>query len=62
LQESGDVILSHATIAAEIGEIFGGGKTVSPGRTTVFKSVGLGIEDIAAARLVYDTLGGPAGS
>jgi ornithine cyclodeaminase/alanine dehydrogenase-like protein (mu-crystallin family) len=28
----------------------------------VFKSVGLGIEDIAAARLDYDTLGGPAGS
>jgi ornithine cyclodeaminase/alanine dehydrogenase-like protein (mu-crystallin family) len=54
LQEAGDVILSKAPIHAEAGEIFAGSvpKPVA-GRTTVFKSVGIAIEDIAAARLVY---------
>jgi thiomorpholine-carboxylate dehydrogenase len=54
LKESGDVILSGATIYAEAGEIFAGAKSPPLSRTTVFKSVGLAIEDIAAARLVYD--------
>jgi thiomorpholine-carboxylate dehydrogenase len=58
LKESGDVILSGAPIAAEIGEIFAGTKTVPAGATTVFKSVGLAVEDIAAARLVYDAVSG----
>lgn len=54
LQESGDVILSKAAIFAEAGEIFAGTKEVPPSTTTVFKSVGIAIEDIAAAKLVYD--------
>jgi ornithine cyclodeaminase/alanine dehydrogenase-like protein (mu-crystallin family) len=54
LKESGDVILSKATIFAEAGEIFGGAKKVPASDTTVFKSVGIAVEDIAAARLVYD--------
>lgn len=54
LKESGDVILSRATIAAEAGEIFAGARTVPAGRTIVFKSVGLAVEDIAAARLVHE--------
>jgi ornithine cyclodeaminase/alanine dehydrogenase-like protein (mu-crystallin family) len=55
LKESGDVILSGAPIYAEIGEIFAGLKPApAPGATTIFKSVGLAIEDIAAARLVYE--------
>jgi len=54
LKESGDVILSKATIHAEAGEIFDGSKTVSASETTVFKSLGLAIEDVAAARLVYE--------
>ncbi len=52
LRESGDVILSQATIYAEIGEIFAGAKPCSPSETTIFKSVGLAIEDLAAAKLV----------
>jgi ornithine cyclodeaminase/alanine dehydrogenase-like protein (mu-crystallin family) len=52
LKESGDVILSKAEIFAEIGEIFAGRKA-APAGTTVFKSVGIAIEDIAAARLVH---------
>ena len=54
LQESGDVILSKAKIYAEIGEIFAGIKQPPASATTVFKSVGIAIEDIATAKLVYD--------
>ncbi len=54
LKESGDVILSKAKIHAEAGEIFDGSKTVSASEITVFKSLGLAIEDVAAARLVYE--------
>jgi len=54
LKESGDVILSNAKIYAEAGEIFAGTKPVPTGETTVFKSVGIAIEDVAAARLVYE--------
>lgn len=57
LKESGDVILSKAPIHAEIGEIFAGTKPRPPaGCTTVFKSVGIAAEDIAAAKLVYDAV------
>jgi thiomorpholine-carboxylate dehydrogenase len=54
LRESGDVILSGARIFGEAGEVFAG--TLRPPRhsTTVFKSLGLAVEDIATARLVYD--------
>jgi thiomorpholine-carboxylate dehydrogenase len=53
LKESGDVILSGAQIYAEAGEIFAGSKPSLASRTTVFKSVGIAVEDIAAARLVF---------
>jgi thiomorpholine-carboxylate dehydrogenase len=53
LKESGDVILSKAVIYAELGEIVAGRKSPPSERTTVFKSVGIAVEDIAAARLVY---------
>jgi len=54
LEESGDIILSRARIHAEAGEIFAGTKTVPPGATTVFKSVGVAVEDVFAAKLAYD--------
>jgi len=56
-REAGDVLLAGATIYAEAGEIFAGTRVATPERTTVFKSVGLACEDIAAARLVVDALG-----
>ena len=60
LKESGDVILSGAAIYSEIGELFSGAAArPSTGRTTVFKSLGLAVEDIAAAKLVYDRLAQP---
>lgn len=53
-KETGDVIIPNATIFAEAGEIFSGAKSAPRGVTTVFKSVGLAVEDMATARLVYD--------
>jgi ornithine cyclodeaminase/alanine dehydrogenase-like protein (mu-crystallin family) len=52
--ESGDIILSSAKIYAEVGEIFAGSKPCPVAETTVYKSVGIAVEDIAAAKLVYD--------
>ena len=54
MRESGDVLLSGATIHAELGEILAGRSDVSTGATTVFESVGMAVEDLAAAKLVYD--------
>ena len=56
LKESGDVILSKAPIFAEAGEVFAGTKRPPRSATTVFKSVGIAVEDIAAAKLVYDAV------
>lgn len=55
-KESGDVILSGATIHAEAGELFSGAKATPNGATTVFKSLGLAVEDVAAARLVCERI------
>ncbi len=51
--ESGDVILSGAEIHAELGEALAGVKSAPAGKTTVFKSLGMAVEDVAAAMLVY---------
>jgi ornithine cyclodeaminase/alanine dehydrogenase-like protein (mu-crystallin family) len=57
--QCGDVILSGAEIYAELGEILAGDKPARAEETTIFDSVGIAAEDIAAARLVYDAaLGG----
>jgi thiomorpholine-carboxylate dehydrogenase len=55
LRESGDVIAAR-DVAAEIGEVVA---SVKPGRRsaeeiTLFKSVGVAVEDVATAALVYD--------
>jgi len=54
-KESGDVIAAREVVG-EIGEVVSGKK---PGRTnaaeiTVFKSVGVAVEDVASAALVYE--------
>ncbi|XP_039246298.1 ketimine reductase mu-crystallin-like [Pipra filicauda] len=54
LTESGDVILSGAEIFAELGEVLKGTKPALPEKTTVFKSLGLAVEDAVAAKFVYD--------
>ena len=53
MKESGDVILSGAKIYAELGEAFAGKVPPRANETTIFKSLGLAVEDIAAALLVY---------
>jgi ornithine cyclodeaminase/alanine dehydrogenase-like protein (mu-crystallin family) len=52
-QESGDVILSGAKIYAELGEALAGKLPLRANETTIFKSLGMAVEDIAAAMLVY---------
>ncbi len=58
LAESGDVLQSGAEIFAEAGEVLGGAKPVPAGRTTIFKSVGLAVEDVIAAKLALDCAAG----
>jgi thiomorpholine-carboxylate dehydrogenase len=52
--EAGDIILSKARIAAEAGEVFSGKVVIDPSRTTLFKSVGLAVQDIATAHFLYE--------
>jgi ornithine cyclodeaminase/alanine dehydrogenase-like protein (mu-crystallin family) len=53
IKESGDVILSGAKIYAELGEALAGEIPPRANETTIFKSLGMAVEDIAAAILVY---------
>jgi len=53
MKESGDVILSGAKIHAELGEALAGKIDIRASETTIFKSLGMAVEDIAAAMLVY---------
>jgi thiomorpholine-carboxylate dehydrogenase len=57
-RESGDVILSGAKVQAEIGEILAAptDAKIPRDQRVVFKSVGMAIEDITAARLVWQSL------
>jgi ornithine cyclodeaminase/alanine dehydrogenase-like protein (mu-crystallin family) len=54
-RESGDVLLSGAKVDAEIGEILANPNSSAVPRKgrVVFKSVGMAIEDLTAARLVW---------
>jgi ornithine cyclodeaminase/alanine dehydrogenase-like protein (mu-crystallin family) len=58
LKESGDILLAGAEVDAELGEVLAGTKKIPPGRKTLFESVGIAVEDVAAAQLVYERLGG----
>jgi len=52
--ESGDVILSGITPYAELGEILNGSKSAQANVTTIFKSLGMAVQDVATAKLVYE--------
>ncbi|KAK7507561.1 hypothetical protein BaRGS_00001496 [Batillaria attramentaria] len=56
IKESGDIIKSGASIAAEIGEVIAGKAEVRRSDTTIFVSLGMAIEDAAAANLVLKRL------
>jgi ornithine cyclodeaminase/alanine dehydrogenase-like protein (mu-crystallin family) len=53
MKESGDLILSGAKIYAELGEALAGKVPSHAGEITIFKSLGMAVEDITAAILVY---------
>jgi ornithine cyclodeaminase/alanine dehydrogenase-like protein (mu-crystallin family) len=54
LREPGDILLAKAEVSAEIGELLNGAGLDRKGLAVVFKSVGIAIEDIATAKLVYE--------
>jgi thiomorpholine-carboxylate dehydrogenase len=53
MKESGDIILSSAKIYAELGEALAGKVPPRANETTIFKSLGMAVEDIATGALVY---------
>jgi thiomorpholine-carboxylate dehydrogenase len=54
-QESGDIIHSGAPVYAELGELLAGTKPIpTNSNRVIFKSLGLAVEDVAAAKLVWD--------
>jgi ornithine cyclodeaminase/alanine dehydrogenase-like protein (mu-crystallin family) len=53
MKESGDVILSGSKIYAELGEALASKVSLLANETTIFKSLGMAVEDIAAATLVH---------
>lgn len=56
LREAGDLLLAGAAVDAELGEVLAGTASIAPGRRVVFESVGIAVEDVAAARLAYERL------
>jgi thiomorpholine-carboxylate dehydrogenase len=61
MREAGDILMAKAEVSAEIGELLAGAGLDRRDRAVVFKSVGVAIEDIAAAKLVYERFAGRAG-
>jgi thiomorpholine-carboxylate dehydrogenase len=56
VREAGEIVQSGVPIYAELGEIFTGVKPKPPPGITIYKSLGIAVEDIAAARLIYSKL------
>lgn len=56
MREAGDVLLAGVEVDAELGEVLAGAKQPAPQARRVFESVGIAVEDVAAAQLVYDRL------
>ena len=56
LREPGDILLANAQVTAELGELLSGHTFLHRTGPKVFKSVGIAIEDLAAAKLVYDKI------
>jgi ornithine cyclodeaminase/alanine dehydrogenase-like protein (mu-crystallin family) len=49
--EAGDLLLAGAAVDAELGELLAG-RAVEKRAWSVYKSLGIAVEDLAAARLV----------
>jgi len=53
MKEAGDILIPGVGVDAELGEVLAGTLPVPVGKRTVFESVGIAVEDVAAANLVY---------
>jgi ornithine cyclodeaminase/alanine dehydrogenase-like protein (mu-crystallin family) len=53
LRESGEIIHSKSPIYAELGELLAGSKAKPQSGNTIYKGLGVAVEDVAAARLIY---------
>ena len=53
MKEAGDILVPGVPVDAELGEVLAGAKAAPAGKRTLFESVGIAVEDIAAANLVY---------
>lgn len=58
LKEAGEIMATDVSIYAELGEILAGSKPKPQSRNTVFKSLGVAVEDVAAARMIYRKVAG----
>ncbi len=60
-KESGDMIFSGCDIESELGSLISGGKkqpwSNNNQQRTMFKSLGLAIQDLVAVKMVYDNVG-----
>ncbi|CAF3941784.1 unnamed protein product [Rotaria magnacalcarata] len=59
MKEAGEIIQSKAEILAELGELIENNEfcnDISKDKITIFKSVGMAIEDLAAAIVLYEYL------
>jgi thiomorpholine-carboxylate dehydrogenase len=52
-KESAEIVRSGAAIYAELGEILAGSKARPPQSKTVYKSLGVAVEDLSAARMIW---------
>jgi thiomorpholine-carboxylate dehydrogenase len=52
--ESGDILLGQAQIYGELGELLAGTKPLPESEITVYKSLGIAVQDVAAAKLVLE--------
>jgi thiomorpholine-carboxylate dehydrogenase len=62
MKESGDLILSGTKIYAELGDALADKVPSRANEITIFKSLGMAVEDIAAALLVYRSAIQPDGA
>ena len=56
--EAGEILMSGAEVYAELGEILAGARAMPATDRVVFKSLGLAVEDLAAAKLVLELTAG----
>jgi thiomorpholine-carboxylate dehydrogenase len=56
--EAGEILMAGASVYAELGEIVAGTKAKPTADRVVFKSLGLAVEDLAAGKLVMESMAG----